>query len=244
MRAGQRSSEPGEAGPALADRSSRAGCQASQAPTPRSPAGRAAWRGRIVRIAVNLLGAASAAFFARASMLFYLHTHQLIGAAFFVEQMWFVFAFLVRRPAQTVSDRVGSWLLAGGGTFGGLLLRPQGVHLEWAFQAGLDVQLAGVVLAVASLGALGRSFGFVAADRGVVTRGPYAVVRHPIYASYLMIQCGYLLQAVSIRNLLVLLFATGCNVGRALCEEQVLAASPAYADYRGRVRWRLVPGIW
>ena len=79
---------------------------------------------------------------------------------------------------------------------------------------------------------------------GVKTRGPYAVVRHPIYASYLLIQSGYLLQSVSVRNVLVLALASGCNIGRALAEERLLARSAAYRAYRQKVRWRLIPGLW
>ena len=55
---------------------------------------------RGIRIGLNLAGAAGAAFFARATLESYLQTHRLIGAAFFVEQTWFVIAFLVRRPAR------------------------------------------------------------------------------------------------------------------------------------------------
>ncbi len=205
---------------------------------------RQTWCGRLVRIGVNLLGAASAALFARASIVFYLQSHRLIGAVFFLEQAWFVALFLIRRPPRVVSDHAGAWLLAAAGTFGGLLLRPQGAHPEWGVQAGLGLQLLGLALAVASLAALGRSFGFVAADRGLVTRGPYAVVRHPVYVAYLLIQCGYVLQAVSVRNIAVLAVATGCNAGRAICEERVLARRSDYAAYRKRVRRRLLPGVW
>jgi protein-S-isoprenylcysteine O-methyltransferase Ste14 len=77
-----------------------------------------------------------------------------------------------------------------------------------------------------------------------VRRGPYAIVRHPIYASYLVLQFGYLLQSISVRNALVMLFASGCNVGRALAEDRVLATNEQYDSYRGKVRWRLIPGIW
>jgi protein-S-isoprenylcysteine O-methyltransferase Ste14 len=205
---------------------------------------RQTWCGRLARIGVNLLGAASAALFARASIVFYLQSHRLIGAVFFLEQAWFVALFLIRRPPQVVSDRAGAWLLAAAGTFGGLLLRPQGAHPGWGVQAGLGLQLLGLALAVASLAALGRSFGFVAADRGLVTRGPYAVVRHPVYAAYMLIQCGYVLQAVSVRNIAVLAVATGCNAGRAICEERVLAERSDYAAYRKPVRRRLLPGVW
>src|SRR5215468_2079841 len=197
-----------------------------------------------VRVAVNLAGAASAAFFARASLLFYLQTHRLIGVAFFLEQAWFVTAFLIRRPAKSVAGPGLPWLLAAGGTFGGLLLRPTGLHPAWGVSTGLALQLAGLVLAVTSLVVLGRSFGFVAADRGLVTRGPYAVIRHPLYAAYIVIQSGYLLQSISVRNVLVLGFATCCNIGRIYAEERLLARSADYAEYAGRVRWRLVPGLW
>jgi hypothetical protein len=85
----------------------------------------------------------------------------------------------------------------------------------------------------------GWSFGFVAADRGLKTRGPYALVRHPIYASYLLIQSRYVLQNLSLRNIAVVVLATVCNIGRAIPEERLLARSPAYRAYQQRVRWRL-----
>ncbi len=199
---------------------------------------------RLIRISANLVGAGGAALFAQASLQFYLHTHTLIGAAFFAEQMWIVVAYIARRPARTVSRRLDDWLLAFGGTFGGVLFRPTGAHPHWGVDAGLGVQLLGLAICVTSLLALGRSFGFAAADRGLVRRGPYTVVRHPIYASYFVLQFGYLLQSVSVRNALVMLFASSCNVGRALVEERLLARSGQYDPYRRQVRWRLLPGVW
>jgi protein-S-isoprenylcysteine O-methyltransferase Ste14 len=199
---------------------------------------------RAVRITANLIGAAGAAFFAQATLQSYLQTHRLIGGAFFVEQMWVVIAYLIRRPARAVSRRMGDWALAFGGTFGGVLFRPDGAHPQWGLTAGLAVQLLGLTICVASFLALGRSFGFVAADRGLVRRGPYALVRHPIYASYLLLQFGYLLQSISVRNAVVMLFASGCNIGRAMAEDRVLATNELYDSYRSAVKWRLVPGIW
>src|ERR1022692_1545783 len=99
------------------------------------------------RIAVNLAGAVSAAFFARATLQFYWRKHSLIGGALLVQQTWLVIAYLVRRPAR------------------GLLPRPVGVHWHWGVGAGLGLQLAGIAVCVLSLLVLGRSFGLVAADR-------------------------------------------------------------------------------
>ena len=55
---------------------------------------------RLIRITANLIGAAGAAFFAQATLQSYLENHQLIGPAFFAEQMWVVIAYLIRRPAR------------------------------------------------------------------------------------------------------------------------------------------------
>jgi hypothetical protein len=64
----------------------------------------------------------------------------------------------------------------------------------------------------------------VAADRGLKTGGSHAVVRHPIYASYLLIQSGYVLQSLSLRNLAVVTSASACNMARALARSK--AARP------------------
>jgi protein-S-isoprenylcysteine O-methyltransferase Ste14 len=65
-----------------------------------------------------------------------------------------------------------------------------------------------------------------------------------VYTGYLMIQVGYVLQSVSWWNVAVVLFVTGCNVGRALAEERLLATSKEYEAYQRKVQWRLLPRIW
>ena len=199
---------------------------------------------QLLRFGANLVGAFGAVLFARAGLQHYLRTHSLIGGLFFAEQLWIVVAFVVRRPARAVSQRPADWLLAFGGTFGGVLFRPDGAHLHGWIVAGLAVQLAGLALCVTSFIALGRSFGFAPADRGLKRRGPYAVVRHPVYASYFLLQLGYVLQSVSVRNAAVMLFVCGCNVGRVRSEERFLLANSAYGAYRAEVPWRLLPGVW
>lgn len=201
-------------------------------------------RTRLFELSANLIGAAGAAYFALASLRYYQQTHRLIGAGFLVQQTWVVVAYLVRRPARAVSRRPGDWLLAFGGTFGGVLLRPTGAHPQWGLDVGLDLQLLGLAICAVSFLALGRSFGFAAANRGVVRRGPYAVVRHPIYTSYLLLQVGYLLQSMSVWNAGVVLLVTSCNVGRAVVEERLLATTDQYTSYVSQVRWRVLPGIW
>lgn len=205
---------------------------------------RSAHVGRVVTISANLVGAAGAALFAWAGWRHFQSTRSLVGAGFFAVQLWVVIAYLVRRRAAAVSQRASDWLLAFGGTFGGVLLRPSGAHPHWGITAGLVLQAVGLAICAASFYSLGRSFGFAPADRGLKRRGTYAVVRHPIYASYLFLLLGYVFQSVSVRNVLVAVLVLGCDVGRALAEERFLTSSGVYDEYRARVRWRLIPGIW
>jgi protein-S-isoprenylcysteine O-methyltransferase Ste14 len=198
----------------------------------------------VLRLSANIVGAAGAALFAWSGWRHYEATHSLVGVAFFAVQLWVVVAYLVRRPASVVTQRPIDWLLAFGGTFGGVLLRPWGAHLHWGLVAGLILQVVGLAICVAAFASLGRSFGFAAADRGLKQHGAYGVVRHPIYASYIFLLLGYVLQSLSVANVLVMIFVLGCDVGRALAEERLLATSTDYAAYRARVRWRLVPGVW
>jgi protein-S-isoprenylcysteine O-methyltransferase Ste14 len=199
---------------------------------------------RLLRVCANLVGAASAAYFSYSFLHFYAQSHRLIGVVFFAQQTLVAFAYVIRRPARLVSRRADDWFLAFAGTFAGVLFRPEGEHPPWGISTGTVLQLIGVAIAVAGLLTLGRSFGFAAADRGVVTRGPYAVVRHPMYAAYLFLQSGYLVQSLSLRNAAVLAFGTVANAGRILAEERLLANNPEYVAYRRNVRRRMVPGVW
>jgi protein-S-isoprenylcysteine O-methyltransferase Ste14 len=85
----------------------------------------------------------------------------------------------------------------------------------------------------------------VATDQNVVSTGPYAIVRHPMYAGALVMLFGTPLALGSWWGLLVLVPITLVIVWRLLDEEQFLAKNlPGYAQYREMVRRRLVPFIW
>jgi protein-S-isoprenylcysteine O-methyltransferase Ste14 len=90
---------------------------------------------------------------------------------------------------------------------------------------------------------LGRSFAILPANRGVMTNGAYRLVRHPIYAGYLVGHILFLLSAFSVYNFTVYALITFFQVHRILREEALLAATPEYREYMKRVPYRLFYGI-
>jgi protein-S-isoprenylcysteine O-methyltransferase Ste14 len=102
----------------------------------------------------------------------------------------------------------------------------------------------GLVVGIVGKLTLGRSFGIAPANRGVVIAGPYTLVRHPIYAGYLITHVAFACAYPTMWNIAVLVVADAALVVRALCEERVLAADHTYQIYCRRVSWHLVPGIF
>ena len=155
---------------------------------------------------------------------------------------WAALLFLVRRPADRLSRRPLAWIAAPVGSFAMLLARPHGGGLP---QLPCELlQLGGVLFALAGLATLGRSFGLVAADRGLKTSGPYRVVRHPAYAGYLIAYIGYVLENPAPLNVLFLCMSTAFQLVRIREEETVLGADAGYGLYRERVPYRLVPRLF
>jgi protein-S-isoprenylcysteine O-methyltransferase Ste14 len=151
--------------------------------------------------------------------------------------------FLFRREPAAVSGRFMAWVAAPVGTFAMLLARPGGVPGAPHLVAEL-IQLVGIVVAIVSLGVLGRSFGLVAAHRGLRTGGPYRFVRHPAYLGYLIAWLGYVAENPSTRNLIVLALGMSVQVVRMHEEERLLEDDPDYRHYKLRVPSRLIPYVY
>jgi protein-S-isoprenylcysteine O-methyltransferase Ste14 len=77
-----------------------------------------------------------------------------------------------------------------------------------------------------------------------VVAGPYALVRHPIYAGYLLSHIAFACAYPTAWNIVILAATDVALVLRALCEERVLAADGTYQIYCRRVAWHLVPGVF
>jgi protein-S-isoprenylcysteine O-methyltransferase Ste14 len=152
------------------------------------------------------------------------------------------------RPAQKLIMLVTS---AG---FVALLVVPALDHrFGWSTVPRVAV-LAGDVLVITGFALIGlvyRENPWTAAtielaeDQRVVSTGPYAVVRHPMYASASLYLLGTPLALGSCWGFVPIATIIPFLIWRLLDEERFLAENlPGYADYRRRVRHRLVPFVW
>ena len=85
----------------------------------------------------------------------------------------------------------------------------------------------------------------VAEDQKVISTGPYAFVRHPMYAGGLLYLLGTPLALGSYWGFLALAAMTPFLIWRLLDEERFLSKNlPGYTEYCAQVRWRLIPGLF
>ena len=157
--------------------------------------------------------------------------------------------FLVRGPAIRKATGIVPRVVGALGMFGlaiGLtLLRLQGPApvvpvLLWT---GTAIAAVAHAAAVWILATLGRSFSVMPEARRLVVSGPYALVRHPLYAAEILAGLGLVLMQPSPWAWIALAGHVGCALGRIHYEEQVLgAAFPEYGAYRQRVP-QLIPGL-
>lgn len=153
-----------------------------------------------------------------------------------------VLLLLIRRPTTRISTDIRDWAIAAGGTFLVLLVTKGGEPLATA--AGVILMLIGLVTHVGAKICLWRSFGLIAAHRGLKVTGLYAFVRHPMYAGYVVSHVGFLLVSPSWWNLAIYLVVWTLLVARIFAEERVLGQDPDYQAFKASVRYRLLPGVF
>lgn len=170
-------------------------------------------------------------------------TWHLTGLLLLVNEGLVVILTLVRRRALTVDRSRLASLVTFVSVFGPPLLRPTGEALL-PDPITAVISLIGLTLVVAGKLTLGRSFGLVPANRGVVANGPYSLIRHPIYAGYLITHVGFLAAHPAPLNIALVAAADSALIFRALLEERVLGDDERYQVYCRRVSWHLVPGVF
>jgi protein-S-isoprenylcysteine O-methyltransferase Ste14 len=126
----------------------------------------------------------------------------------------------------------------------------QMLYLRWVpgdavwREGGLVIVIVAACLSATSLLSLGKWFGIRPALRGLATKGPYRLVRHPMYLAYIVADIGYNLQEWNPGTVLLVIAGWLSLLYRIRAEERMLAHDPGWPAYAASVRHRLFPGLW
>ena len=123
------------------------------------------------------------------------------------------------------------------------LVRPAPASVGILASIAIGMEVCGLVLSQVARIYMGRSFGILPGNRGIVTKGPFRIVRHPVYTGWFLLSIGYCLAYPSWINFLLVSTASPFMLWRILLEEQLLLEDPEYREYVQRVRFRLIPGV-
>jgi len=167
-------------------------------------------------------------------------------AAMLAVMVVFAALTLVRSRPVARSEGLGpriTAILGAGAFFGFAFLERAEPALNWELASTLLIASSGILTSLVVLG-LGRSFSTMPEARRLVTTGPYALVRHPLYAAEALATIGIVLQFRSGAALALLAAQLALQVRRMNYEEAVLTrAFPEYAAY-ARSTSRIVPGVF
>ena len=202
-------------------------------------------RGRIFELAYDLAERGFIALLSASIILRFLPTlaDHPFNAVLLASECAVVAIVLFRRRAGRVDLSAYAVTIALVGTTAGLMVRPDPSGPVPIWVGGL-VMIAGGLLSITAKLALNRSFGLTAANRGVKHDGPYRLMRHPMYAGYILTQAGFLMCNPSPWNLGVYAIAWAVQLLRIGAEEKVLGEDAAYRAYAGVVPFRLLPGVY
>lgn len=157
-----------------------------------------------------------------------------------------VIAFVLLRPqTEDISVSPREWMIAFGATIAPLMVQADPAATSLINPVVCTIIIAFSLLSqIAAKISLNLSFGIVPANRGVKSDGFYRLVRHPVYASYLIGHIGFLMLYPTLLNATVYAIGFGLQIRRIFAEERLLSRDQAYRDYQQVVRYRLLPGVF
>ncbi len=162
-----------------------------------------------------------------------------------MNNFFFIAGMVLRRPPKRVTKNVGFWLISffsTYGTFGPAFFAQQGIPLVPLWVSN-TVAAGALLLAITSRLTLGRNISIVPAQRNLVTVGPYAYIRHPIYTVVLLTYISLNLQIFTPVNLLMTSTVFMLFMFKSLAEEKFLKKDPEYREYMQKVRYRWIPFV-
>jgi protein-S-isoprenylcysteine O-methyltransferase Ste14 len=151
---------------------------------------------------------------------------------------------LVRVPPRSSMVNLRSILATAAMMTIPALMRP-GISSTGLFaDLAIVVELIGIAFTQASRIYLGRRFGLLPANRGIVSGGPFRWMRHPIYSGWLVLTIGFLMAYPTSRNIGMLFLSLPFLVWRMDLEEEHLNEDPEYREYAAKTPYRLIPRIY
>jgi protein-S-isoprenylcysteine O-methyltransferase Ste14 len=174
----------------------------------------------------------------------FLATGRIVGLMLVVSELLVVVMTLFRRRAASVDRGLRARVLTTLSLIGPPLVRPVALVALAPQMLTAAISVTGLLIVIGGKLSLGRSFGLIPANRGIVSSGLYRLVRHPIYMGYLVTHVAFVIANPSVWNVVLLVAADAALLARAVCEEATLATDPAYRAYQTKVRWRVCPGVF
>jgi protein-S-isoprenylcysteine O-methyltransferase Ste14 len=174
----------------------------------------------------------------------FLATGRLTGLLLLASETLVVVLTVLRRSTAIVDRSYRARVLTALSMLGPVLVRPSTIAALAPELFTVLLSAAGLLVVITGKLSLGRSFGLMPANRGVVSSGVYRLVRHPIYLGYLVTHAGFVAANPTLWNIAMLVFADVALMWRAVCEEQTLQRDEAYRAYQQTVRWRVLPGVF
>jgi len=156
-----------------------------------------------------------------------------------------IITMIIRRTPLRVTPNPWFWLLAFVATYGMFVFTAfgqTGVALVPTIIPDV-IAITSAAVAIYARLSLGRSIGFVPANRGIMTGGAYRFVRHPIYTALFLTLAALTLRSFTPINLAGALTIFTLFVVKSVVEERFLSEDKHYVEYMKKVRWRWLPGI-
>jgi protein-S-isoprenylcysteine O-methyltransferase Ste14 len=163
--------------------------------------------------------------------------------------LWTLFLIMVvRRPKASAKDRSLFAVLAVAGSCIASVFFALTDHVDtaWRLYAADVFLISGSVFSIYATITLGRCFSLMADARAVITKGPYRLVRHPLYLGEITTLFGFVIVSPYIvLTLGAWLAVLVIQMVRAHYEERTLgSAFGDYATYANTVQYRVIPGVY
>lgn len=174
-----------------------------------------------------------------------LHTWLLFADAGLKTLVWAAFAVFIykRKPSRRPSRSPLAFIACAAAILpAAFLASPDADAALWAIVVGEGLVVVAVCFTLAAVLCLGTCFGVLPEVRGLVTRGPYRFVRHPVYVGEIAAFAGFVIASQHLVNIVALVVFCAAQAARLRMEEAALSeAFPAEYGAFAASTPRLIP---